>query len=238
MTVEEHYSRFDLDADLTRSDQLHTLGPLATSSLAELAGIRPGERVLDVGCGIGGPARQLAKLGATVAGIDLTPALCDAARTLNERAGLDIDVRCGSALDMPFDDGAFDVVWTQHVTMNIEDKAGLYREMRRVVRDGGRLALFDVIAGPEQPLHFPVPWADDPAISFLADLDETEALVRGAGFEPREWHDRTDDALAAMASGAAPNVVVPDWERRVENHLRNLEEGRTRLLQAVCYATS
>ena len=234
MTVEDHYSRFDLEADLTKSDQLHTLGPQSTAQLIELAAIQPGERVLDVGCGIGGPARQLADAGAVVSGIDLTPALCDAARTLNERAGLDIDIRCGSALDMPFEDGAFDVVWTQHVTMNIEDKATLYAEMRRVVRDGGRMAFFDVIAGPVEPLHFPVPWAEEPSISFLVDEAAMDALVRGAGFEPREWHDRSAEALAAAARGAVPNLVLPDWETKLANHLRNLTEDRMRLLQAVC----
>ena len=236
MTVEHHYSRFDLDADLTKSDQLHTLGPVSTAQLIERAAIQPGERVLDVGCGIGGPARQLAGAGAVVSGIDLTPALCDAARTLNERAGLAIDIRCGSALDLPFEDGAFDVVWTQHVTMNIEDKATFYAEMRRVVRDGGRLAFFDVIAGPVQPLHFPVPWAEDPSISFLVDADAMESLVRGAGFEPREWHDRSADAKAAASKGAAPNLVLPDWETKVSNLVRNLTEDRMRLLQAVCDA--
>ena len=236
MSVESHYSRFELTDDLDRSDQLHTLGPKATSMLAELAQVRPGEAVLDVGCGLGGPARQLAGLGARVTGIDLTPALCDAARELNRRAGLDIDIRTGSALDMPFDDASFDVVWTQHVTMNIENKAAQYAEMSRVVRPGGRLAFFDVVDGPVQPLHFPVPWAEDESISFLVDTDAMEALVRGAGFEPREWYDRTADALAAMGSGAAPNIAIPDWETKVRNHLANLTEDRIRLLQAVCVA--
>jgi SAM-dependent methyltransferase len=235
MSVADHYSRFDGDADLFRSDQLHTLGPLATSALAELAGIAAGERVLDVGCGIGGPARHLASMGAVVTGIDLTPAFCAAARTLNERAGVDIDIRQGSALALPWDDGTFDVVWTQHVTMNIEDKAGVYREARRVLREGGRLAFFDVIAGPNQPIHLPVPWADDASISFLVDESTMRSLVEGAGFAVREWHDRTAQALRAHGS-APPNEVIPDWERKVATHRRNLEEDRTRLLQAVCDA--
>lgn len=233
--VEAHYSRLDLSGDISKADQLHTLGPVATAALAELAGIQAGEKVLDVGCGIGGPARQLARLGAVVTGIDLTPALCEAAREANRQAGLDIDIRQGSALALPFEDGFFDVVWTQHVSMNIEDKAGLFREMRRVVRDGGRLALFDVIAGSGEALDYPVPWADDASTSFLLDEAATRAAIEAAGFTPREWQDRTEQALAAQG-GVARNRVVPGWEERVANHGRNLATGRIRLLMAVCDA--
>lgn len=237
MTVEDHYSQFDPSHDLSRSDQLHTMGPIATAQLAELAAIAPGEGVLDVGCGIGGPARQLAALGAHVTGIDLTPAFCDSARELNRGAGVDIEIHCGSALDMPFDDSSFDVVWTQHATMNIEDKASLYREMRRVVRPGGRLAFFDVVAGANQPITFPVPWAQEPSMSFLIPTEEMRALIEAAGFAPRAWNDRSAVALEAMqAAGAMPNVVIPDWETKVRNHLANLGEDRIRLLQAVCDA--
>lgn len=236
MSVEDHYSRFERGADLSKVDQLHTLGPMATAALAEVAAITAGERVLDVGCGIGGPARQLAALGARVTGIDLTPDLCAAARELNARASLDIDIHQGSALAMPFDDATFDVVWTQHVTMNIEDKAGLYRELRRVVRPGGRLAFFDVVAGPVQPLHFPVPWADEPSISFVVPPDAMRTLVVDAGFVPCVWNDTTAQARAAMEKGVVRNEVIPGWDEKMANHLRNLVEDRIHLLQAVCDA--
>lgn len=239
MSVEEHYGRggfTDSLESIAPFAEFHTLGPRATSALADLAGIAAGEEVLDVGCGIGGPVRHLAsEYGARATGIDLTPEFVEAAIELNRRAGLDIPIRVASALDLPFDDASFDVVWTQHVSMNIEDKAGLYAELRRVVRPGGRLAFFDVVAGPVQPIHFPVPWADDASISFLVSADETRALVEAAGFAPREWHDRTDDARA-MPGGGVDNPLIPNFAVKVANHGRNLAEDRSRLLQAVCDA--
>ena len=119
-------------------------------ALAEAAAITSTDEVLDVGCGIGGPARFLAtKFGCKVTGIDLTPEFIDVARDLNARVGLGdtIDLRVADALDLPFPDASFDVVWTQHVSMNIADKPGLYAELGRVLRPGGRLAFFDVVAG-------------------------------------------------------------------------------------------
>ena len=102
---------------------------------------------------------------------------------------------CGNALAMPFPDGTFDVAWTQHASMNIGDKAGLYREMARVVRIGGRLAFFDVLAGPNQPIHFPVPWASDPSFNFLLTPEETRTLIAQSGFREIEW--MTGDELEA-----------------------------------------
>jgi ubiquinone/menaquinone biosynthesis C-methylase UbiE len=241
MTVEDHYGKRGVDMSSLDSivpfAEFHTLGPRATSMLAEAAGIEAGESVLDVGCGIGGPARHLAsKVGAVVSGVDLTPEFCEAAVLLNRKAGLDIPIFHGSALDLPFDDASFDVVWTQHVTMNIEDKATAYREMRRVVRPGGRLAFFDVIGGREQPIHFPVPWAEEQSISHLVTEEWMRRLVTAAGFSVRLWEDHTEDALAAGAGGGVDNPLIPNFAAKVANHRRNLEEDRARVLLAVCDA--
>jgi SAM-dependent methyltransferase len=240
VSVEDHYGGSDvlgsLDA-IVPFAEFHTLGPKATSLLASAAGVSAGESVLDVGCGIGGPARHLAsEMGAVVSGVDLTPEFCEAAVLLNRKAGLDIPIFHGSALDLPFDDASFDVVWTQHVTMNIEDKASAYREMRRVVRPDGRLAFFDVIAGDVQPIHFPVPWADEPSISHLVADAWMRRLVTAAGWSPRVWEDRTADVLAGAGGVGVDNPLIPNFAEKVANHRRNFEEGRTRLLLAVCDA--
>ena len=120
-------------------DQFHTRGLAATSELARLAGIAADMSVLDVGSGVGGPARFLAKTyGCRVTGVDLSEAFVDAARYLTERTGLSgkVSFQTASALELPFDDGCFDAVLLLHVAMNISDRARLYREIRRVLKTG------------------------------------------------------------------------------------------------------
>jgi MPBQ/MSBQ methyltransferase len=261
-SVEDHYSRNDLSAtllgalraagkdpdaldpdDLAPFDEFHVGGRPETLDLASRAGIEAGSRILDVGCGLGGPARLLARrYRATVTGIDASPAFVDAARMLTERVGLAgaVSIRQGDALDLPFGDGSFDVVWTQHVCMNIEDKRTFYRELRRVLRPGGRLAFHDFVAGDVAPIHFPVPWADTPELSFLVPGEAVRTLVHGAGFGEIAWQDRSAAGAAflqlALAAPPAPlglHLYVPNARGKLGNMLRNLEEDRARLLQAV-----
>jgi MPBQ/MSBQ methyltransferase len=268
--VEQHYTRGDLqqavltaiteagydpdalDPDaLAPAEEFHTLGRMATIALADAAAVNPTDHVLDVGSGLGGPARLLARrYGCRVTGIDLTQELCDVAADLTRRVGLSdrVDLRQGNALDLPFVDGSFDVVWTQHVSMNISDKAALYGEMRRVAKDGGRLAFFDILAGPEQPIQFPVPWAEDPSVSFLASADETRAEVEGAGFSVRVWDDVTDEARAFYRQlGAGPpagpasplglHLLIPDMPAKGANLQRNVDEQRIVIVRGVADAT-
>ena len=159
--------------DLAPIDQLHARGSEATLELARLAGITAGMRVLDVGGGLGGPARTLASaFGCSVEVLDLTEEFCRAGEMLTARTGL-ADLVCfrqGNALKMPYPGAGFDVAWTQHSSMNIADKERLYAEIQRVLRPGGRLALHEILAGPVSPIHFPVPWARDPDLSHLRPL--------------------------------------------------------------------
>jgi ubiquinone/menaquinone biosynthesis C-methylase UbiE len=129
-------------------DQMHVRGDAATMELQDALGIAPDDSVLDVGCGIGGPARALAgRIGCPVTGLDLTPDFCACARELNYLLGVEdlVEIVEGSALDMPFEDEQFDAVVTQHASMNIEDKAGLYQEIERVLEHGGRFGLYDIM---------------------------------------------------------------------------------------------
>lgn len=226
-------------------EEFHTLGRTATQALAAAAQITAADRVLDVGCGIGGPARFLARtFGCSVTGIDLSTEFVEVARDLNRRAGLadSVEVRRADALDLPFGHASFDVVWTQHVTMNIADKRALYREFARVLAPGGRLAFFDVVAGPTRPIHFPVPWADRPDRSFLEPADQIHTAVRAARFTVKHWEDLSDRALAwftAMAAeppAPAPlglHLLIPDVRTKVVNLRRNLAEDRIRLQRCV-----
>ena len=150
-----------LDAyDLALMEDFHSAGRFATLELIKLAAVRKEDRVLDAGTGIGGTARLLAhEIGCQVDAIDITPEFCELAQWLDESVGLadKIHVREADVLDLPFEDASFDVVISQHVQMNIADKGALYAESRRVLKPGGRLALWDITAGPVHPIIFPVP---------------------------------------------------------------------------------
>jgi sarcosine/dimethylglycine N-methyltransferase len=225
-------------------DQFHTRGLAATAELAKLAGITADMSVLDVGSGVGGPARFLAATyGCRVTGVDLSEPFVDAARYLTERTGQSgqVSFQTASALELPFDDGRFDVVLLQHVAMNISDRAQLYREIRRVLKSGGRFATFDVVLNSGEP-HFPVPWARTPATSFLLTAAATREAIEPAGFRTLAWQDDTETAKAwfaqMRAAGPPPSpnlgvVMGPDFPQLAANLGRNLMEGRLGILTAL-----
>ncbi|MBI5864032.1 MAG: methyltransferase domain-containing protein [Planctomycetes bacterium] len=236
-------------ADLAALDQFHIGGIQATLALAQRGGIRAGMRVLEVGGGVGGPARVLAdSLQATVEVLDLTEEFCRAGAMLTRRAGLEDRVTfcCASALALPYKDAAFDAAWTQHSAMNIADKPRLYAEVLRIVRPGGRLLLHEILAGPGGPVHFPVPWAGEPAISFLAAPQELRRLIASSGFREVAWIDETENGRAwiekRLAASGAPAtasplgiglLLGPDNRLLFENLARNLRENRVTIFQGV-----
>jgi sarcosine/dimethylglycine N-methyltransferase len=166
-------------------DQFHARGLAATAELAKLTVI------LDVGSGVGGQARFLAATyGCRVTGVDRSEPFVDAARYLTERTGLsgEVSVQTASALELSFDDGRFDGVLLQHVAMNIPDRARLYREIRRVLKAGGKFATSDVVLNSGEP-HYPVPWARTPVTSFLLTAAATCKAIEAAGFRMLAWQD-------------------------------------------------
>src|SRR5579862_4685898 len=165
--------------ELSGLDQFHTRGLAATAELAELTGIGAAMSVLDVGSGVGGPARFLAATcGCRVTGIDLSEPFVEAARYLTGRTGQSEQVSflTGDALNLPFHDGHFDVALLQHVAMNVSDRAALYREIRRVLKPGGKFATFDVVLNSGDP-QYPLPWARTPATSFLLTAAATREAI-------------------------------------------------------------
>jgi len=242
----------DLDdlqpADLGPLEDFHTMGRLATSQLAELAMITSDDEVLDAGSGIGGTARFLAsQRRCRVTAIDLTGEYCETARWLNRLTGLDdrISVRQGDVTDLPFADATFQVVTSQHVQMNVADKESLYREARRVLVTGGRLAIWDLTAGTPGPLDYPLPWADQPELSHLATIAQLRAAVETAGFAVSVWNDLTDQAAALMEaivslppSPLGLHAFVEDFAQKASNLTRGLASGRLRAIQGIAHAVA
>ncbi|MCH8162329.1 MAG: methyltransferase domain-containing protein [Chloroflexi bacterium] len=224
-------------------DQFHTDALFATRSLTELVEIDRSTRILDVGAGLGGPARYLAStFGCTVTCLDPVLDFCDAAAMLSEMTGLSglVSAVPGSALDIPFEDGSYDLVWTQNATMNIEDKARLFSEIRRVLSSGGRYAFQEIAAGSRQPIHLPVPWASSEEMNFLSSAEETRRIAEHAGFEVVVL-DENPPVPPTTDPTAAPNslsfaVFLPNMAERMANSQRNIAEDRTRRLRGVLRA--
>ncbi|HTW79944.1 MAG TPA: class I SAM-dependent methyltransferase [Terracidiphilus sp.] len=231
-------------AQLASLDQFHTRGILATVELAGAAGIEPSTRVLDLGCGIGGPARYLAgAFGCRVTGVDLSPGFIDAAVYLTARCGLTDRVTFlnGDALHLPFGDGAFDTVFLQHVAMNIEGRPALYAEVRRILAPGGRFVTYDIVLG-DGDVVYPTPWARDASTSFLLSEADTRTALEQAGFKAMLWRDDTQTArdwFKAVVSGPPQSglslgiVMGPEFAAATGNLARNLRENRLGVLSAV-----
>ncbi len=229
--------------DLARLDEFHIGGKEATLALAEWAGLEAGSRVLDVGCGIGGPARTLAsQLGCRVMGVDVTEEYCQVAEQLTNLVAPDTEVRFrhADALELPVSKSSFDVVWTQHVAMNVFDKGSYFSNIRRALRPGGLFVLYEIMAGEFSPIHFPVPWASSSELSFLAPAAEWREAIRDAGFRRLGWEDVSSFGIRWFEERIAeledPDFSLPnarlqmlfgeDGERKFRNVAKNLREDR------------
>lgn len=242
----------DLDGlsldDLQPVDEFHIRGDAATKELIRLANFSPDMHILDVGCGIGGSTRRLShETGCCVTGIDLSDEYIDVAERLTQLLNMQERVKfhAASALELPFEDNAFDGVWSIQMNMNVEDKLGWLREVYRVLKPGGRAVLYEVCGHRNTPVHHPVPWAQDSSMTFLVPPDAFRDVIASAGFDIAVWNDKTHLAQKAFAHMTEPSgepdlpelgvhlLVGNDIRTKAYNLHRNLEEERVSLIETV-----
>ena len=234
-------------AKLARLDQFHFGGLMATADVPKRAGINADMTVLDAGSGLGGPGRFLAEtFGCTVKGIDLSPDYVAISELLTERAGLrsKFSSEAGDLTALPDADAFFDMVWTQHVVMNIRNRFGVYSELRRVLKPKGRFVFYDMLAADgHPPLHYPVPWAAVEKNSMLLTESETRDVLKACGFNIINMVDYKEQGMiwaqaqqqAAPPDAPNPFLIVGERMREMAKNIgRNLMEGRTRVMMGLC----
>lgn len=234
--------------DLQPVDEFHIRGDAATKELIKLANFTPDMHILDVGCGVGGSTRRLSHVtGCCVTGIDLSDEYIDAAERLTQLLNMQERVKfhAASALELPFDDNAFDGAWSIQMNMNVEDKLGWLKEVYRALKPGGRAVLYEVCGHKNTPVYFPVPWAQDSSMSFLVPPESFREVITSAGFDIEVWNDKTELARKAFAHMTEPIgeqnlpelgvhlLVGNDIRTKAYNLHRNLEEERVSLIETV-----
>lgn len=238
-------------ADLAGVDEFHIRGRKATLELAARMELGEASHVLDIGSGLGGPARTLAETyGCQVTGLDLTASFCEAAEVISQWVGLAERVffHQGDAASLPFEDDSFDAAMTVHAAMNMPDKGAVYGEAKRVLRPGRVFAVYDVLQGEGGPVLFPVPWARDPSISHLATPPEMRRLLAGAGFELVDEIDSSEESLAWFEEMAARmkqsgppalsfrTLFGDEFPLMAKNQIQNLADKRIRTVTYICKA--
>ncbi len=228
--------------DLGAVDEFHTGGRRATIDFLSQLGLAPGQHVLDIGCGLGGTARYAAsRFGPRISGIDLTAEFVETGKVMCGWVGLadQVSLSQGSALDLPFDAASFDAAYMLHVGMNIANKAALCAEAARVLRPGCVFGIYDIMRTAPGELKFPVPWAETPDISAVAEPSAYKSALEGAGFTLIHERNRRDFALAffdelwaRMAAAGGPPVLGthllmrPSAADRLRNLTDNIAAGR------------
>jgi len=235
--------------DLAPVDHFHARGFPATVELADRLPIEPGQHILDIGCGLGGPARYVAKrFQCNVSGLDITEPFVEAANKLTALLGMErqVKVEHGDGQRLPYRDAAFDGAYTQHVTMNVADRPAFFSEAHRVLKPGAFFALTEHGLGPKGDLHYPVPWSEDGSGAWLVTPSETRAILEKTGFEEivvvdtgAEYVAGYKMAIEKAEKGALPplgvHILMGDTAlQKTRNAARNIEEGRTHPIQLVC----
>ena len=234
-------------SDISGVDEFHVRGAAVSNELVQEIYLKDA-KVLDVGCGLGGPSRMLAdQFNCQVTGIDLCEEYVSTAHKLSELVGLSAQTEFvhGDALNLPFKDGSFDIVWTQHVQMNIEDKARFYSEIRRVLVDEGALVYYDIFKKGEEEITYPVPWANMASVSFLETIPFAETLLNDLGFVKLQTTDQTHKAKHSLINSfekikknGMPKVGLNtlmgnSTKKKLNNILKGIEENKIELQSGI-----
>ncbi len=231
--------------DISTFEDFHIGGKEATHKLAELVDFTKDMKVLDIGSGLGGPSRTLAAdYGCKVTGIDLTREFVDAAKMLSSLTNLESKVNFihGSGLEIPVEDGSFDLVWMQHVGMNIENKAALYKEIKRVLIKNGLAAFYEILKGNDNQIHFPVFWAEDKNLNFLITENEMKQALSDLDFKEIKREDATAYGISQLETRMEKNedglppltmsvIVEKDNFKKAKNVLLNLKEEKIKVVR-------
>jgi ubiquinone/menaquinone biosynthesis C-methylase UbiE len=230
-------------------DHFHARGFPATQDLADRLPIEPGQHIVDIGCGLGGPARYIAKrFQCKVSGIDITPAFVDAGSKLTAlvRMQEQVKIELGDGQSLPYAPSSFDGAYSQHVTMNVPDRPKFFAETWRVLKPGAFFALTEHGLGPTGQPHHPVPWSADGSSAYLVTPAETRTLLEQVGFEDIVIEDTGAKYLAGYKtmiekaeSGTLPpfgtHLLMGETAlQKTRNAARNIEEGRTHPIQLIC----
>lgn len=235
--------------DLAPVDHFHARGFPATVELADQLPIKAGQHLLDIGCGVGGPARYLAqRFGCKVSGIDITPPFIEAAQGLTKLLHMEAQVALslGDGNRLPYADATFDGAYTQHVTMNVADRNGFFSEAYRVLKRGAFFALTEHGLGPAGSPHHPLPWSEDGSGAYLKTPADTQRYLETAGFVDvtieytgAKYLEGYNRAIALAAQGALPPLGIhllmgESAPQKTKNSARNIEERRTEPVKILC----
>jgi len=263
--IEKHYYRPDLyddilnrlkemevdlknvkRTDIAGVDEFHVRGAEVSKELAKIVNIN-NSKLLDVGCGIGGPCRMLAdEYDCQTVGLDLSEEFINTATSLSKLVGLsNTEFIQGDATNLPFESESFDVVWTQHVQMNISDKPKFYSEIDRVLTDNGAFIYYDIFKKGDDKVDFPMPWANESKISFLEKTSKMESILNNLGLKKEQSTDQTENGiiffeklLKKISESGPPklglNVLMgASTKDKILNLLNGLKEGKICLQSGV-----
>ena len=236
-------------ADLAPVDHFHARGLAATVELADQLPIKAGQHIVDIGCGLGGPARYIAKrFQCTVSGVDITRPFVKAANKLTALVRMEgqVNIEHGDGQRLPYPNACFDGGYTQHVTMNVADRPGFFAQAYRVLKPGAFFALTEHGLGTTGDPHYPLPWSADGSGAYLVTPSETQAFLEETGFEDIVVEDTGAAYVAGYKvmiekaeKGALPplgiHILLGETALdKIRNAARNIEEGRTHPIQLTC----